>query len=43
MKRRQVLKNLGLGAGYVIAAPAVFNILQSCKTELGRVVDVPLP
>ncbi|MEE3147631.1 MAG: gluconate 2-dehydrogenase subunit 3 family protein, partial [Bacteroidota bacterium] len=33
MKRRQVLKNLGLGAGYVIAAPAVFNILQSCKSE----------
>lgn len=33
MKRRQVLKNLGLGAGYVMAAPAVFNILQSCKSE----------
>ncbi|RXG18109.1 gluconate 2-dehydrogenase subunit 3-like protein [Leeuwenhoekiella aestuarii] len=33
MKRRQVLKNIGLGAGYVAVAPAVFNLLQSCKSE----------
>ncbi|RXG33126.1 gluconate 2-dehydrogenase subunit 3 family protein [Leeuwenhoekiella marinoflava] len=33
MKRRQVLKNIGLGAGYVAVAPAVFSLLQSCKSE----------
>ena len=33
MKRREVLKNIGLGAGYVMVAPAVFNLLQSCKSE----------
>ncbi|PHR95439.1 MAG: hypothetical protein COA80_10600 [Leeuwenhoekiella sp.] len=33
MNRRQVLKNIGLGAGYVMVAPAAFNLLQSCKSE----------
>ena len=33
MKRREVLKNLGLGAGYIVAAPSVFSLLQSCKNE----------
>lgn len=35
MNRRQVLKNLGLGAGYVVAAPTVLSLLQSCKNEPG--------
>ncbi len=35
MNRRQVLKNLGLGAGYMVAAPSVFSLLQSCKNEPG--------
>lgn len=33
MKRRQVLKNLGLGAGYMVAAPSLFSLLQSCKSD----------
>ena len=33
MKRREVLKNLGLGAGYVVAAPSIFSLLQSCTNE----------
>lgn len=33
MDRRQALKNIGLGVGYAMAAPAVMQLLQSCKTE----------
>ena len=33
MKRRDLLKNLGLGAGYVVVAPSVFSLLQSCKND----------
>jgi len=33
MNRRDALKNLGLGAGYALATPAVFSLLQSCNTE----------
>lgn len=33
MKRRDLLKNLGLGAGYVVIAPSVFSLLQSCKSD----------
>ena len=34
MKRREVLKNLGLTTGFVIASPSIFSLLQSCKTEV---------
>ena len=33
MKRRDLLKNLGLGAGYVVVAPSLFSLLQSCKND----------
>lgn len=33
MKRREVLKGLGLTAGYIIAAPTVLNTLQSCSSK----------
>ena len=33
MKRRQVLKNLGLGAGALIATPTILSLLQSCTNE----------
>ena len=33
MKRREVLRNLGLGAGYIVAAPSVLSLLQSCTNE----------
>lgn len=33
MDRRQALKNIGLTTGFVIASPALFNLLQSCTTE----------
>lgn len=33
MNRRDALKNLGLGAGYALATPAIFSLLQSCKGE----------
>lgn len=36
MKRREAIKNLTLGIGYVVGAPAVVGILESCsKTEPG--------
>lgn len=31
MKRRTVLKHMGAGLGYAMAAPAAFSILQSCQ------------
>lgn len=33
MKRRQVLKNLGLGAGALVATPTILSLLQSCTNE----------
>ncbi|MEC3905663.1 gluconate 2-dehydrogenase subunit 3 family protein [Tamlana sp. 2201CG12-4] len=33
MKRREALKNIGLGLGYTATLPSAFSILQSCKTE----------
>ncbi|MFV8226048.1 gluconate 2-dehydrogenase subunit 3 family protein [Christiangramia aquimixticola] len=33
MKRRQALKNIGLGAGLFIVGPSAFSLLQSCKNE----------
>lgn len=33
MDRRKALKNIGLGAGFLVATPTVLNILQSCKSE----------
>ena len=31
MKRREAIKNLSLGIGYMVSAPAVLGILQSCS------------
>lgn len=33
MNRREVLKNLGLGAGALIVGPSTLSLLQSCKNE----------
>ncbi|NNC70713.1 MAG: gluconate 2-dehydrogenase subunit 3 family protein [Flavobacteriaceae bacterium] len=33
MKRRDVIKGLGLSLGYVVATPSVLGMLQSCKNE----------
>ena len=33
MNRRQVLKNLGLGATALVATPAIMSLLQSCTNE----------
>ncbi len=33
MDRRKALKNIGLGAGFLVATPTVLNLLQSCKSE----------
>tara|TARA_R110002049_G_scaffold56603_1_gene155933 strand:+ start:27146 stop:27751 length:606 start_codon:yes stop_codon:yes gene_type:complete len=33
MKRRDVLKGLGLTLGYTVAAPSIMSLLYSCKTE----------
>jgi hypothetical protein len=33
MNRRQALKNLGLGAGFLVVGPTTFGLLQSCKNE----------
>ncbi|MBE15237.1 MAG: gluconate 2-dehydrogenase subunit 3 family protein [Dokdonia sp.] len=33
MKRRQVLKNLGLGATALVATPSILSLLQSCSNE----------
>lgn len=32
MKRRDAIKNLGFAAGFAIAAPSFFSLLQSCKS-----------
>ena len=31
MKRREAIKDLSLGIGYVVSAPAVLGILESCS------------
>jgi hypothetical protein len=33
MKRRDVLKNMGLGLGYAVATPTIISLLQSCQGE----------
>jgi len=33
MKRRDVLKNMGLGIGYAVATPTIISLLQSCQGE----------
>jgi len=33
MDRRRALKNIGLGAGFMVATPTVLSILQSCTSE----------
>lgn len=33
MKRRQALKNIGLGAGFLVVSPTVISLLQSCTNE----------
>lgn len=33
MNRRQALKNLGYGAGFLMVGPTTLSILQSCKNE----------
>ena len=33
MDRRQALKNIGLGAGFMVATPTVLSLLQSCTSE----------
>lgn len=33
MDRRQALKNLGYGAGFLVATPTILSLLQSCKSE----------
>lgn len=33
MNRREVLKNLGLGAGFLVVGPATLGLLQSCKND----------
>jgi|AP45_3_1055517.scaffolds.fasta_scaffold120949_2 phosphate/sulfate permease len=34
MKRREALKNIGLSAGFVLATPSLFNLLQSCTSDV---------
>lgn len=33
MNRRELLKNLGLGAGFLVVGPTTLSLLQSCKNE----------
>ncbi|MDX1761580.1 MAG: gluconate 2-dehydrogenase subunit 3 family protein, partial [Christiangramia sp.] len=33
MKRREALKNIGLGAGIFVIGPSTLGLLQSCKNE----------
>jgi glucoside 3-dehydrogenase (cytochrome c) hitch-hiker subunit len=33
MKRREVLKGMGLSLGYAIATPSLLSLLQSCNTD----------
>ena len=33
MKRREAIKNIGLTTGFVISAPGILSLLQSCKAD----------
>lgn len=33
MDRRQALRNIGLGAGFLVATPTIISLLQSCTNE----------
>ena len=33
MDRRQALKNIGLGAGFLVATPTILSLLKSCASE----------
>lgn len=33
MERRDALKRIGMGMGYVVATPTILSILKSCKSE----------
>ncbi len=33
MDRRSALKNIGLGAGFLVATPTIMSLLQSCNNE----------
>jgi len=33
MNRREAIRNLGLGAGFLVVTPTIMSLLQSCKTE----------
>jgi hypothetical protein len=34
MDRRQAIKNLGLGAGFLVVTPTIMSLLQSCTSEV---------
>lgn len=34
MKRRQLIKRLGLGAGYLVLGPSAFSLLKSCNNSV---------
>ena len=34
MDRRQAIKNLGLGAGFLVVTPTIMSLLQSCTNEV---------
>jgi hypothetical protein len=34
MKRREALKNIGLGTAFVLATPSLFSLLQSCTSDV---------
>jgi hypothetical protein len=34
MKRREALRSLGLGAGFLVVTPTIMSLLQSCKNEV---------
>jgi len=36
MKRRDVIKGLGLSLGYIVATPTVVSMLQGCKTDANQ-------
>jgi len=42
MDRRQALRNIGFGAGVMVATPTVISLLQSCKTEADKPAYVPV-
>ena len=40
MKRREALKNIGLGTGFVLATPSLFSLLQSCTSDVATWIPV---